>query len=589
MTEPAGATGTLALADIEALDLSALRPAAYAAERGGNILQNASETVDDALEDTLQTWAGAAADAADASARHMTAQIMKSARRATRLGRAIRDGYSQMIAARARLLAVASDLNAQGLFIDADAGTVRAGADAADTVSARRGSALLRQALREFSTVDADAAASVDAAADSATADTFGAGIDGPFAEFYRRAQAMAELPSPPQGTTPAANHEFWESLSGDEQAELVEVRPAAVGGMDGIPAVARHRANIMLLDNEQQRLQAEQQRLTKASAHSPSRFVYGLGSGIDEKLTRVTEKLDDVAAIRKITAKNPAARLMLLDLKSGKYGKAAIAVGDPDTADHISVTVPGDTTTVRGSMGGMVEEAEALRAETTAQLASPAPAAATAGANPTGSANPTGGETVASIAWIGYHAFDLPNDLTEAPSSLIDLVTDDLARDGAADLAPFLDGLRVASENADPHITALGHSYGSLTTSFALQDAAVRGAVDDAVFYGSPGLRADSAADLGLADHHAYVLEADDDPVADVGNAAGIFGLDPGSSDGFDHLSTDQAVTDDGIARADAHGHSEYARPDAGGTLRTSAYNMAAVVSGRLDHAVYD
>ncbi|MFZ0832498.1 MAG: alpha/beta hydrolase [Mycobacterium sp.] len=66
-------------------------------------------------------------------------------------------------------------------------------------------------------------------------------------------------------------------------------------------------------------------------------------------------------------------------------------------------------------------------------------------------------------------------------------------------DLAGFLE--RVRTNNPNAHLTLLGHSYGSLTSSLALQELGARGLhpVNDAVFYGSPGLELVSPAQLAL------------------------------------------------------------------------------------------
>ena len=45
----------------------------------------------------------------------------------------------------------------------------------------------------------------------------------------------------------------------------------------------------------------------------------------------------------------------MLLDTHSGSQARAAIAIGDPDTAQHVSVTTPGLNTTVHGCIGSMM------------------------------------------------------------------------------------------------------------------------------------------------------------------------------------------------------------------------------------------
>ena len=76
-----------------------------------------------------------------------------------------------------------------------------------------------------------------------------------------------------------------------------------------------------------------------------------------------------------------------------------------------------------------------------------------------------------------------------------------------------------------DPHLTALGHSYGSLTTGYALQHDGT--GIDDAVLFGSPGAGTWERDDLHVPDGHLFVAEADDDPVADFGGTA-PFGRDP-------------------------------------------------------------
>jgi Alpha/beta hydrolase len=51
----------------------------------------------------------------------------------------------------------------------------------------------------------------------------------------------------------------------------------------------------------------------------------------------------------------------------------------------------------------------------------------------------------------------------------------------------------------------------GSLTSSLALQQLNAQGLhpVNDAVFYGSPGLELDNPSQLGLANGHAFVMKA--------------------------------------------------------------------------------
>ena len=73
---------------------------------------------------------------------------------------------------------------------------------------------------------------------------------------------------------------------------------------------------------------------------------------------------LADLQAVDNAVAGNPDRKLLVLDTQTGSQARAAIAVGDPDTATHIGVTTPGLNTTVHGSIETMAEEATNLRRE---------------------------------------------------------------------------------------------------------------------------------------------------------------------------------------------------------------------------------
>ncbi|EUA18168.1 alpha/beta hydrolase family protein [Mycobacterium xenopi 3993] len=60
--------------------------------------------------------------------------------------------------------------------------------------------------------------------------------------------------------------------------------------------------------------------------------------------------------------------------------------------------------------------------------------------------------------------------------------------------------------------MTAIGHSYGSLTTGLALQEPGNHG-VTDALFYGSPGIEASTPQQLHVQPGHVYAMETPDDP----------------------------------------------------------------------------
>lgn len=88
----------------------------------------------------------------------------------------------------------------------------------------------------------------------------------------------------------------------------------------------------------------------------------------------------------------------MLLDTQSGTQARAAIAVGDPDKATHVSVTTPGLNTTVHGGIESMAEEATNVRREALRQLRF----------DPGHES-----DTVSTIAWIGYDPRRFPASTT--------------------------------------------------------------------------------------------------------------------------------------------------------------------------------
>ncbi|ORW19849.1 hypothetical protein AWC18_13440 [Mycolicibacter nonchromogenicus] len=303
---------------------------------------------------------------------------------------------------------------------------------------------------------------------------------------------------------------------------------------------------------------------------------------------------LPDLQAVDAAVRASPDRRLMLLDTQSGTQARAAIAVGDPDKATHVSVTTPGLNTTVHGGIGGMTEEATNLRQEALRQL----------GLSP-GHAT----DSVSAIAWIGYDPPQVPgfDDKTASLSGIWGVTHDDLARAGAHDLARFYDGIQASHLGGPADLTAIGHSYGSLTTGLALQEPGDHG-VSRALFYGSPGIAASTPEQLQLHAGQVYAMEAPDDPIQWVydaravgqgipilgtylNNELGDFGSNPATNPEFTRLATGAASVPDGhggtIVLQEAHGHSDYPRFPDGGGVRTTNYNIAAVLAGLGDKAV--
>ncbi|WP_029900613.1 alpha/beta hydrolase [Nocardia brasiliensis] len=417
--------------------------------------------------------------------------------------------------------------------------------------------------MKQADDIDADAAAVLNQAADGKIDDR--GATDVAAASAAGATQGGLTAPAPPENGTPQQNKEYWDAMDERQRREVIDRHPEWIGNRDGIPSMARHEANVNRIDDERARLTQDRDALKDQLKDAPDGARYPNApdpyAAEKTKLAEVEAKLTDLDSIEKILKEHPldpanpdkGARLMLLDVQSGDKGMAAVAVGDPDNADHVSVTVPGVSTTVQ-SLDGMTREAEAVQREAEKQLRL--------------AGRPD--ERVASIAWLGYEP---PLDLgLEAARSA-------RAEDGAPELAQFFEGLDVASTRPDPHLTALGHSYGSYTTALALQDHGRTQPIDDAVFYGSPGINANDEPDLGLAQGHGYVMRAPDDPISLV-DGFGRFGPDPVTTK-LEQLSVGEATTTDHVRREDSNGHSEYPRPSGNGELRTAGYNMAVVIAG--------
>ena len=374
--------------------------------------------------------------------------------------------------------------------------------------------------------------------------------------------------PAPALPDDPVQFNRLWTSLSREQRDELYR-RDRNVGNHPGMPVGTEDDPGS---DHYNRRHLAED----LASARNA-------GAPHLADLEALQESLHD-----------PGHRLMLYET-GGAQVHAAVAVGNPDTATHVSVTAPGLNTTVRGSMREMVGQAGALRRESLRQL--------------TDAGRP--GEDVAAVAWIGYDIPQIPG-LSADPVSLARsewgayrVTHDGAAKAGAAKLARFYDGITAAHRGAPLNLTAIGHSYGSLTTGLALRHAH---AVNNAIFYGSPGVEASTPEQLGLPAGHVFAMQTPDDAIRwrndapPILRAAAIaipgpfddallrlsdisgtvdFGPNPAANPNFVRLETGPTV----VAGQDfdgASGHSEY--PDAG---RTTLYNIAAVVSGLSQRAI--
>lgn len=276
----------------------------------------------------------------------------------------------------------------------------------------------------------------------------------------------------------------WWKGLDRDQREALKTMVPEIVGNLNGIPIVDRDEANrahmSALRDSIEQREPGERTARDKA----------------DLKKIRGVEK-----GLGKADGYGVPTYLMVFEPRAARGdGHAAIAFGNPETAKDVTINVPGLTSEMKNfdSVSGNAWNV------------------ARAGRN-------FGGESLASIAWLGY---DAPSGGLD-PLDFAGVGREDKAAEGARNLSSFVDGLHATREHP-MHLTVIGHSYGSTAVAKAAGDGMD---ADDIVLVGSPGA---GDGNTTASDLHAnvYVGSSDQDPVTRLGNPSPVgLGGDPASS----------------------------------------------------------
>ena len=250
---------------------------------------------------------------------------------------------------------------------------------------------------------------------------------------------------------TPAQVAAAWKELglTAEDIAALPLRTQVQVANLDGVPAVARDVAS---------------RRVLAAAVRDPERMyrLFGLAStygavSLEEFTAQVRALAQGLQRADRIAADLPAptatvAQLVGFGVANGAP-VAAVVLGDLDTAENVTVNVPGATTTLDSTLqkvraaSGLLNSAARLQGST----------------------------SFAVVSWFGYRAPALP----EVPAQ-------GRAAAGGAELASFLDGIHDSRGGAPRRLTVLGHSYGSTTAAEALVQT--RHHVDTFVTYGSVG-----------------------------------------------------------------------------------------------------
>jgi len=335
-------------------------------------------------------------------------------------------------------------------------------------------SALARQALAAAEEGDADAARSLlDREGMRGVRTILFGPVPYDAALIASAAAAVAERALPATATV-AERTGWWEATPRSEQRRLIAAGDIVGGATgEGLPSQVRDAVNRARLSAE---LADVQSRLAGAGWWPSSTEL------VDRRRLGVLSSIRDALEL-------PGTRLLSFDSTTGS-GRAVVAVGDVDRADHVAVLVPGLTGWVSGSLGDLVRSAQRVRDQ--AELYGPG--------------------SVAAVAWIGYQAPGW-HDVALAGS----------AERGVAGLRQTLEALQVRADvqGQEQSVALLGHSYGSLLSGLATRDPT---GLDDLVLLGSPGTGARHVSELAVPARHVWVGEGRFDQVADLGR----FGVDP-------------------------------------------------------------
>jgi hypothetical protein len=263
---------------------------------------------------------------------------------------------------------------------------------------------------------------------------------------------------------TPAEVSLAFESMLPPVAIALAQGSPDLVGGLNGTPPEVRYLANRLLIETEIARMQTQIAEMQTQPAGGPPRWfdpdhrigLFQVSSLTDAMIAHFENQIGEY---RRWLQED---RQILLFDPVGD-GRVVEVFGDLASASPIAVVVPGagnQLTSFSQGEGGFRQNAADLFA----------------------AASDLGGAGVATIAWLGYD-----------PPDGIDATLKSAARDGAASLGLFLQGI---DPQSDSSITVVAHSYGSVLAGLAAGSGIE---ADNLVFIGSPGTTLDHADNANL------------------------------------------------------------------------------------------
>ncbi|MCX4693514.1 alpha/beta hydrolase family protein [Streptomyces sp. NBC_01408] len=268
--------------------------------------------------------------------------------------------------------------------------------------------------------------------------------------------------PVPPADAPVRTVARFFAGLDGAQRARLADGYPFVVGNLEGTPVSTRYRANLHGLE--------------QAGLIEDARSR-------DVALTPADRSMASRRAHRFASLAEPGRQILAFDPTGG--GLVAEVFGDLERAHRVSVIVPGvdtDLITFERTQRRFTAPVGMARSLYEAQRAA-SPDARTA-----------------VIAWAGY----------TAPTGVgMDAATGRMAVEGAARLRSL-----AVSLPGDSRVALFCHSYGSVVCGVAAHELPDR--VTDLAVAGSPGMRAESADDLGTS-ARVWAMRDEGDWIEDV------------------------------------------------------------------------
>jgi hypothetical protein len=351
------------------------------------------------------------------------------------------------------------------------------------------------------------------------------------------KSSGRLEDPNPGLSKQPPSNNTeevaaWWAAHTDAEKQALAEESPEMVGNLDGVEAKYRNIANRKLLNRDLQQYKPVADRLEQLKRANPGKSESQLLSR-DELLQ--LKYYREAKNVEKALTQNGGNTQLLIfqhggDETGAKHAHAAIAVGDVDTAKHVTTFIPGMGTDVSKNMDRVTRDVVHLKEVAEKQ---------------------SSGESVAAIGWVGYDAPPAPWESNPGKSIKqwdFSVLGKRDARMGGDAGAKFLEGIRdsrnaAISGTSDVHQSLLGHSYGSTTASYAAAQARP-GVIDDFGVFGSSGVK-NGSWDMNVPQGHRFVSLFKDDPIRTANVSAGFaynhngsLGMDPYDDSGFKKLN---------------------------------------------------